>query len=248
MKINANQNISHVQTNQSLQKDKIYISQDLLSKAHVANNQPNKTAVIYDDKVVAIDNNILGGLRGEYKQDFQQYQGILIARGEAQKYIQKISDYVLKDLNVANADKNHDGMISVAESLDTRRIVDEKTGSILKPTEVLSISLVSEIKKDNSNFMSVNDIINLHMKLDKNKDGKVSIKEIKDGEPTQGTAQSAIDKLYKRLEKLQKELAKLNNKLSHADKEQSTGILEQIAVINIQILAVLDLLKKMLGG
>jgi len=148
MKISTN-NSSYEQTNKILQKDKIYLSKDLLKKAQMANNEPNKTAVIYGDKVVAIDNSILGGLESEYKRGFSQYKDILIARGEAQKYIQKISDFVLKDLNVANADKNHDGMISVAESLDTRRIVDEKNGKILKPSEVLPIGLTTQIKKDN---------------------------------------------------------------------------------------------------
>lgn len=148
MKISTN-NSSYEQTNKILQKDKIYLSKDLLKKAQMANNEPNKTAVIYGDKVVAIDNSILGGLESEYKRGFSQYKDILIARGEAQRYIQKISDFVLKDLNVANADKNHDGMISVAESLDTRRIVDEKNGKILKPSEVLPIGLTTQIKKDN---------------------------------------------------------------------------------------------------
>ncbi len=197
---------------------------------------------------MAIDNSVLGGLESEYKQGFSQYQGILIARGEAQKYIQKISDFVLKDLNVANADKNHDGMISVAESLDTRRIVDEKNGKILKPSEVLPIGLTTQIKKDNSNFMSINDIINIQIKLDKNKDGKISIKEIKDGKATEGAAQSAIDKLYKQLEKLEKEAAKIIEKLTHADEKQTKVLQRQLAIKNIQILAVLDRLRKMQGA
>ena len=243
MKIDTN-NSSYIQTNKILQKDKIYLSKDLLQKAHTANHEVNRTAVIYGDKVVAIDNSVLGGLESEYKQGFSQYQGILIARGEAQKYIQKISDFVLKDLNVANADKNHDGMISVAESLDTRRIVDEKNGKILKPSEVLPIGLTTQIKKDNSNFMSINDIINIQLKLDKNKDGKVSIKEIKKGEP----AQSGIDKLYKQLEKLEKEAAKIIEKLTHADKKHAKGLQRQLAIKNVQILAVLDRLMKMQGG
>jgi len=247
MKIGTN-NSSYEQTNKILQKDKIYLSKDLLKKAQMANNEPNRTAVIYGNKVVAIDNGILGGLESEYKQGFSQYKGILIARGAAQKYIQKISDFVLKDLNVANADKNHDGMISVAESLDTRRIVDEKNGTILKPIEVLPVSSVIEIKKDNSNFMSINDIINIQIKLDKNKDGKISIKEIKDGQPTKGVGQSIIDGLYKQLAKLEKEAAKIIKKLTHADEKHAKILQRQLAIINVEILAVLDKLRKMQGG
>ncbi len=247
MKIDTN-NSSYIQTNKILQKDKIYLSKDLLQKAHTANHEVNRTAVIYGDKVMAIDNSVLGGLESEYKQGFSQYQGILIARGEAQKYIQKISDFVLKDLNVANADKNHDGMISVAESLDTRRIVDEKSGKILKPSEVLPIGLTTQIKKDNSNFMSINDIINIQIKLDKNKDGKISIKEIKDGQPTKGAAQSAVDSLYKLLKKLEKEAAKIIERLTHADEKQTKVLQRQLAIKNIQIMAVLDRLRKMQGS
>ncbi len=247
MKINTNNN-SYEHTNKILQKDKIYLSKDLLKKAQMANNEPNKTAVIYGDKVVAIDNGILGGLESEYKRGFSQHKGILIAKGGAQKYIQKISDFVLKDLNVANADKNHDGMISVAESLDARRIVDKKNGTILKPIEVLPISSVIQIKKDNSNFMSINDIINIQLKLDKNKDGKISIKEIKDGQLTKGAAQSAIDSLYKQLAKLEKEAAKIIAKLTHADKKQSKVLQRQLTIKNVEILAVLDRLRKMQGA
>ena len=247
MKISTN-NSSYEQTNKILQKDTIYLSKDLLQKAHTANHEVNRTAVIYGDKVMAIDNSVLGGLESEYKQGFSQYQGILIARGEAQKYIQKISDFVLKDLNVANADKNHDGMISVAESLDTRRIVDEKNGKILKPTEVLPISSVIQIKKDNSNFMSINNIINIQIKLDKNKDGKVSIKEIKDGQPTQEAGSSGIDALYKQLEKLEKEAAKIIEKLTHADKKHVKALQRQLAIKNVQILAMLDRLRKTQGA
>ena len=108
--------------------------------------------------------------------------------------------------------------------------------------------LIIVTSEDNSNFMSINDIINIQIKLDKNKDGKVSIKEIKKGEPTQGAGQSAIDRLYKQLAKLEKEAAKIIEKLTHANKKHTKALQRQLAIKNVEILAVLDRLRQLLGA
>jgi len=252
MQISNSSNNFVTQNNFTDSRNTLYLSNSLLEKAKNINEQANKTAVIYNNKVVAIDNTVLGELKNDYRRDFQQYNGVLIANGKAQNYLEKISNYVLKDLNVENADKNKDGMISMAESLDTRNIIDEQSGSILKPRDVLDPKLIKQIEKDNSNFMSINDIINLHIELDKNKDGKVSIKEAKadilQNDNQIQSASSELDKLYKKLEKLQKELLKITTKLMQIDDEKKQKELQmQMGIKNSEIMAILDQIKKKVG-
>ncbi len=253
MEINNHSNGSTISSNFTEPKNKLYLSKSLLEKAkNINKTTATKTAVIYNNKVIAINNAILRELKNDYKGDFQQYDGVLIANNKAQSYLEKISDYVLNDLNVKNADKNRDGMISMAESLDTKNIIDEQSGSILKPRDVLDPKLIKQIEKDNSNFMSINDIINLHIELDKNKDGKVSIKEAKANIPKNSnqiqSASSELDKLYKRLEKLQKEIGEITVKLMHTNDEKRKKELQiQLGIKNSELMAVLDQIKKKVG-
>ena len=78
--------------------------------------------------------------------------------------------------------------------------------------------------------------------------GKISIKEIKDGQPPEGAAYSALDSLYKLLKKLEKEAAKIIERLTHADEKQTKVLQRQLSMKNVQIMAVLDQLRKMQGG
>ncbi len=260
MKIENIQNGQYELNTISSNKDTIYISKDLFEEAKKSSHYFNKTAVIFNNQVMAIENEILKTLKDEFKQDFKKYENILIAKNKAEEYLKKISNYVLAGLNVANADKNQDGMITIAESLDTRNIVDEHSSLILKPRDVLPLGLINIIEKDNSNFMSVNDILNLHISLDKNKDGVVTIQEITEDEnirnnqieeSSNGGGKDILDELYERQRKLQKQITQLTLKMSNADEEQSQMLQDKLAGLNSQLSAVtaqiMAILKERMG-
>ena len=95
----------------------------------------------------------------------------MIAKDNAKSYLIKLSDYINNDLNVAKADKNKDGLITMVESLDIKNIVNADT--FLKPRDVLSEKELKELEKDTRVVMTTNDIFNIHIELDKNKDGKI---------------------------------------------------------------------------
>ena len=196
----------------------------------------NTTAVIYGDQVTAIDNDILKGLLSDFQGDFSKYQNIVIADNQAKDYLEKITEFVLEDLNVANADKNKDGFISIAESLDTKNTITEDD-KIVKARDALPKDVIKEIEKDDSIFMSINDIINVHIQLDTDKDAKVSVEEIydkysdlksqKNGETSDsGGNGSVVAMLYKQLEKIDEMLNTVVAKQKSASSDVSLKVYE----------------------
>jgi len=171
------QNITNNQnTNKS--KETIYVKKELFEQAQKHSSNYNSYGIVYGDKVLSISEKNLNDLKNIFKKDMLQYENIYVAKGNAKNYLDQISNLVLEDLNVKNADKNKDGIISYAESLDVRNILDFERNSILKPRDVLKEEDIKKIEQNNSTFMSINDIIDLHIQIDKNKDGDVSFKEL----------------------------------------------------------------------
>jgi len=171
------QNITNNQnTNKS--KETIYVKKELFEQAQKHSNNYNSYGVIYGDRVLSISEKNLNDLKNIFEKDMLQYENIYVAKGNAKNYLDQISNLVLEDLNVKNADKNKDGIISHAESLDVKNVLDFERNSILKPRDVLKEEDIKKIEQDNSTFMSINDIIDLHIQIDKNKDGDVSFEEI----------------------------------------------------------------------
>lgn len=171
------QNITNNQ-NTNKAKETIYVKKELFEQAQRHSSNYNSYGVVYGDKVLSISEKNLNDLKNIFKKDMLQYENIYVAKGDAKNYLDQISNLVLKDLNVKNADKDNNGIISYAESLDVKNILDFQSNSILKPRDVLNEEDIKKIEQNNSTFMSINDIINLNIKIDKNKDGEVSFKEI----------------------------------------------------------------------
>jgi len=123
---------------ENLYKDRVSISKDTLDKA----------IVIFDKQMISIKQDTLKTLQDIYKNDFIKRDGIFVAKGAAKDYLNKISNFVLNDLKVAEADKNRDGVISVAESLDLKRVVNLQNGSLDKARDHLPSEIVKEMSKD----------------------------------------------------------------------------------------------------
>ena len=172
--------LQNIKNNQNTNKAKknIYVKKELFEQAQRHSSNYNSYGVVYGDKVLSISEKNLNDLKNIFKKDMLQYENIYVAKGDAKNYLDQISNLVLKDLNVKNADKDNNGIISYAESLDVKNILDFQSNSILKPRDVLNEEDIKKIEQNNSTFMSINDIINLNIKIDKNKDGEVSFKEI----------------------------------------------------------------------
>ena len=64
-------------------------------------------------------------LKDEFNKDFKKYGDIFIATNDAEKYLKKISNYVLNELNVSNADKNKDGKVTIKEVTQQEVTKDE---------------------------------------------------------------------------------------------------------------------------
>jgi DNA-binding transcriptional MerR regulator len=253
-------NVQNHQVDLSTKKDKVYISQELWDKAKEFSHHPNKTAVIFGEQTMAIENDILDTLKMTFPNSFSKHDNILLAKNEAKEYLNKIANLVLNELNVANADVDKNGMISMAESLDTRNTINEFTGTISKPRDYLPVDLIRIVEQDNSNFMSINDILNLHIELDKNKDGDVTIKEIIDdatpknyaSEPLEPGDQNILEELYEQQRELEKKISDLMSKMAGMKNEedillaqdQLNSLNTQLSAINAKIMSILDELKK----
>ncbi len=224
--------------NQNQGNDKIILKKELFEEAKKLTNNKNK-ALIFDNSIVVLDMYVIQELHQTFKGDIKKYDNIFIATNRAKNYINKIIDFVLNDLNVAKADGNHDGFLTVAESLDAKRVV--------KDGEVLSLQEIKELEKNNEIFISVNEIINLHIKLDKNKDGKVKINEIEKDLKSKENVQkpkgndSLLDKLYERLKKIEQQIKKLegNSKDNEQSKELLSSLYSQKSLVMTMILNLL---------
>lgn len=159
------------------EKEKVYISQDLLNKAKES-SVGNSRGVIYGDQTLALDTQNIQTLKQEFKNDFFKYENVFIAKGEAKKYLEDIKEFVMDDLNVGKADKDNDGVLSISESIYAKDTYDEYSGELIKAVDYLPSSLINDLKKDTSVYMSINEIINENIKVDTDKSGDVSAEEV----------------------------------------------------------------------
>lgn len=235
-------------------KNIIALSKDTLDNAKNLNILPSQTAVIFGSEVIALDNKNLDSLKKEFKNDFVDYDGIVIAKGNAENYLKNILNYVNNDLNIANADKNRDSLITMGESLDIRNIIDVDNKSLLKPREILSEEEISEIEKKTTILMTTADIFNIHIELDKNKDGKITLEEITESKSTtesnntnKSDNKDILEKLYQEQQELLKQVSQLSSVANPSDSQQSqiNGLNAQLQNINAQISTILKQREKM---
>lgn len=236
------------------QKSIISLSKDTLDNAKNLNILPTQTAVIFGNEVIALDNKNLDSLKKEFKNDFVDYDGIVIAKDNAENYLKNILNYVNNDLNIANADKNRDGLITMGESLDIRNIIDVDNKSLLKPREILSEEEILEIEKDTTILITTADIFNIHIELDKNKDGKITLEEITESKSTtesnntnKSDNKDILEELYQKQRELFKQISQLSSVANPSDSQQSqiNGLNAQLQGINAQISAILKQREKM---
>lgn len=206
-------------------QEPIYIPQKFLKLAEeISTQNPQAQTVIYGENVIPIDSLVFKVLKDDFKNDFSQYKGIMIAHGSAKSYLEKIVDFVKDDLNIEKSDKNHDGNISVSESLHTKHVI--KDGFIVKPVEFLDKETIDKMKKDKSLFASINEIIDENIALDKDRDGKVTVKEI-ESDGANGEDKVMKD-LYAKLALIAQKVAALSQKLATADEKTSMFLNSQL--------------------
>ncbi|SFP96681.1 OmpH family outer membrane protein [Hydrogenimonas thermophila] len=225
---------------ENLYKDRVSISKDTLDEAKRIDRSADEAIVIFDKQIISLKQDTLNTLQDIYKNDFIERDGIFIAKGVAKDYLNKISNFVLNDLKVAEADKNRDGVISVAESLDLKRVVNLQNGSLDRARDHLPSEIVKEMSTDNSYFMSTSEIIDLHINIDKNRDGKVTVDEIVEDMAQRAGSEDRyediLEKLQKELEKLQKELGRLNQELQlSVDDNRKEMLLKQIRFVSTKM-------------
>jgi len=232
--------------------DPVYISKKLIQDAkEVSVQNPQSKTVIYGENIIPIDSHIFKSLQSDFKNDFSQYQGIAIAEGNAKAYLEKIVDFVMEDLNIKNADKNKDGDISMSESLYTKNTL--KDGFIVKPIEFLDQDTIAEIKKDDRLFASINEIVDENIELDKDRDGKVTAKEITDS--SEGGEDKVMKELYAKLALLSQKISALTSKLANADEKTSMllnsqlqGYMKEQSSITSQIKKVIEIRRGQVVG
>lgn len=242
------ENSSYIQRFELNQKNIISLSKNILDDAKNLKILPDQTAVIFGNETIAIDNKNLDALKKEFKNDFIDYDGIVIAKDNANNYLKKLSDYVNNDLNVANADGNKDGLITVSESLDIKNIISADGKSFLKPRDVLSEKELREIEKETTVLMTTADIFNIHIELDKNQDGKITPDEIGKSENTgQSGNKDILGELYQKQRELFKQVAQLSSVTNPSDDQISklNTLNSQLQGVNAQISEILKQREKM---
>lgn len=266
MDINTINNTNTLLANNTKPNNKeetVYIDKKLIEEAKLHSEKENQVGVIYGNNTIALDMQNVQALKKKFKDDFSKYENILIAKDDAKKYLDDINHFVLVDLEVASADKNKDGIISVAESLHTKNQFNPYEGTIDKPSDVLHPELIKILEQDNSRFMSINEIINTNIRVDKNKDGEVTVKEVgkylgvqeeKEVAPPTGSAMNLEDRLEELMDKLkeiEQKIASLTSKMQSASEEEMMILNEQLIVLMGQQTAIMAqvqvLLKIMMG-
>jgi len=180
----------------------VTISQATLDKAKELTDETHK-ALIYEDKVIALSEETIKDLHHAFTGDIQRYEDVFIATNQAKSYLNKIVDFVMQDLNVQNADKNSDGVLTMAEGLDAKSILQD--GKLEKPKDVLSPQEINRFQQDKSIFHTIDEIIEENILLDEDKDGKVSVKEVEKAlKDTSSKPTSTLSILYKRLADIEK--------------------------------------------
>ena len=203
-------------------REKIYISKETFNKAKEIASKGD-IALIYGSNVVKLHKDTLNDLISNFKGDIKTFDGIYIATNKAKEYMEKITDFVMNDLDVASADANKDGVLTPQEKINAKSMLYDN--KIVKPKDVLSTNeLINFISHQKSE--TIDDIIDENIRFDKNKDGKVSALEVKKGLSIKAkhinvhsNTDSLISKLKAKLKKIRKEILQLKtNEKENADK------------------------------
>lgn len=210
---------------------KIYISKEVYNKAKEIKSQ-GKEALVYDNKVLALNKETISELSDSFRGDIKSWNGIYFATGKAKNYVEKISDFVLNDLGVKEADKNRDGIISPKEKIETKSML--YNNQLVKPAYVLSTDELLEFIKHQKSE-SIDEIIDENIQIDKNRDGKVDTKELKNFFKSKGKG-GELSKLYRKLSEIEAKIRQLsknkeNMQLVNSLLQEKGRIIEEIKKI-----------------
>lgn len=210
---------------------KIYISKEVYNKAKEITSQ-GKEALVYDNKVLALNKETISELSDSFRGDIKSWNGIYFATRKAKNYVQKISDFVLNDLGVKEADKNRDGIISPKEKIEAKSML--YNNQLVKPAYVLSTDELLEFIKHQKSE-SIDEIIDENIQIDKNRDGKVDTKELKNFFESKGE-DGGLSKLYRKLSEIEAKIRQLsknkeNMQLVNSLLQEKGKIIEEIKKI-----------------
>lgn len=210
---------------------KIYISKEVYNKAKEIKSQ-GKEALVYDNKVLALNKETISELSDSFRGDIKSWNGIYFATGKAKNYVEKISDFVLNDLGVKEADKNRDGIISPKEKIEAKSML--YNNQLVKPAYVLSTDELLEFIKHQKSE-SIDEIIDENIQVDKNRDGKVDTKELKNFFKSKGKG-GELSKLYRKLSEIEAKIRQLsknkeNMQLVNSLLQEKGRIIEEIKKI-----------------
>ena len=136
----------------------------------------------------------------------------------------------MNDLDVASADANKDGVLTSQEKINAKSMLYDN--KIVKPKDVLSTNeLINFIFQQKSE--TIDDIIDENIRFDKNKDGKVSVNEVKKGLNTQnsGGKGDILAELYKKLSEIDKQIKELSK-----NEEANRNMIENLIQEKIKIM------------
>jgi len=229
-------------------KETVYMSKGLYDEAKNANNDPNKTAVIFNNKVTAIENETLQSLKNDFPNDFKKYEDILIATNDVEKYLNKNSNNIL---NGSDDDKDKHGTTEKEESSDTKKT----SNAISQPGNGLLSEFKGTIQKANSNIATANEILTLQISndqtqyldtsSDKTQEADPSTVEAKSGgvsndkaeEPAEGD-KSRLEELYEKQKKIQKQVTELNLKISKVDESEAKTLENRLTSLNAELASI----------
>jgi predicted transcriptional regulator len=158
------------------------------------------------------------------------------ASNEAKEYLAGWLASLNRNTSLSSADKDGDGVITLEESQDIKNFVDydpNKGEFVFRSANELGLEMSFEDEASaNTKFMTTSDILNLHIDMDKNLDGKITTDEnklardIKDGISAmskhnaisqyeeQDSKKKAWEEYQKRKKELEERLQELNKAMS----------------------------------
>jgi uncharacterized protein YfcZ (UPF0381/DUF406 family) len=142
---------SYDQTTNSQENDKIYLSQKLLDEAKEISSSSEYYGLVYNDKTVAINQSNIDTLTKLFGSDVVSYEDIYIATNDAEEYMKEVEEYVLNNIDTASES------VSLSDSVNIEDVLSPELYSML---DIQSTSYEEE------SFISINDIINLHISFD----------------------------------------------------------------------------------
>jgi hypothetical protein len=229
-------------------ENKIYLSQELYDEAIEKGKNKNQIAVINHDEVHMIDNELFAQIHEKFPKSFKHHENFFIAKNEASEYLDKIEFAVMHQFNFEGADVNKDGVLSHAEYLDTNSEINILTGDIKTPRQTLPFDVVMMAENDHTPFTTKDEIMNLHIVMDKNKDGFVTTQEqfeefeeernsildaMLGGSGGNSQLQEKLDKLNEQKRKIEKEIIRLTQQMQKT-KDEDHKLLLQNQLIGTQ--------------